>query len=71
MSRHRWGEPNRLQFKTERACLHCDLVKVTRHEPGILPWIEWWRDGERIVSAATPPCGARIEATAPTAGAAA
>jgi hypothetical protein len=54
-SRHQWGDPNRFLYKTERVCLRCDLVKVTRHEPAST-WIEWWRDGERINAARTPGC---------------
>jgi hypothetical protein len=55
--KHRWGEPARHRTKTERVCLHCGLVKVTRHEPGRRPWLEWWRGLDKIVSDATPPCG--------------
>lgn len=60
MTRHRWSEPARLPqsalgSKTERYCLRCGLIKVTRHvddsgrERGVrdaqgrLVWIEWHR----------------------------
>lgn len=55
-TRHRWGEPDRLQFKTERECTRCGLVKVTRHEPGVLPWVEFWRACERVPGDGMPPC---------------
>lgn len=46
--RHKWSEPNRFPFKTERVCQRpgCGLIKVTRHEPGEHPWVEWWRAPE-------------------------
>jgi hypothetical protein len=57
--RHRWGEPIRFERKTERACIHCGIVKVTRHEPGAgFPWVEYWRGLERILLNGTPPCEA-------------
>ncbi len=43
--RHSWGEPNRLQFKTERQCLKCPIVKVTHHQsegPFERHWTEFW-----------------------------
>lgn len=55
-ARHSWGAPVRFPYKTERSCTKCDVVKVTRHEPGQIPWIEFWRDAERIETAKTPPC---------------
>ncbi len=55
-TRHRWAEPDRSNvYKTERTCIHCGLVKVTRKEPRE-HWIEFWRNGERIEADATPPC---------------
>lgn len=54
--RHRWGDASYFQYKTERACTVCNVVKVTRHEPGEHPWLEFWRDGERIPGDLTPPC---------------
>jgi hypothetical protein len=61
-TRHKWGERVPFQFKTERQCVRCELVRVTRHDdPQGQPWIEWWRDQVRIESDATPPCDARLE----------
>lgn len=64
-TRHKWprrGDEVRFQFKTERTCARCELTRVTKHDdPRGLPWIEWWRDGEQIRHAATPPCDARLE----------
>lgn len=54
--RHRWADPVRYPYKTERTCLNCDLVKVTRHEPGEHPWLEFWRNGERVICDRTPMC---------------
>ena len=54
--RHRWGEPSRFQYKTERECVVCKIVKVTRHEPGENAWLEFYRDGERIACERTPEC---------------
>ena len=55
--RHSWGEPVRFVHKTERSCVRdgCDIVKVTRHD-GDMPWIEFWRDGERLEVDKTPAC---------------
>lgn len=63
-TRHKWGEPVRFQFKTERQCTRCPLVRVTRHEPGKLAWVEWWRDGDRVHSELTPLCDASLEVMA-------
>lgn len=64
-TRHRWGERASfpLAYKTERHCTRCELVKVSRHDDPHRrwPWIEWWRDGERIETDATPPCDFRLE----------
>lgn len=58
-SRHRWGARTVFQFKTERECLRgCGIVKVTRHEPGQLPWQEFWRGLDKIECEGTPPCEA-------------
>lgn len=56
--RHKWGEPMRWRFKTERSCEHCDVVKVTRHEPGQHPWQEYFRGLDLIVTEnnRTPAC---------------
>jgi hypothetical protein len=62
--RHKWAKPDRFQFKTERQCMRCELVRVTRHDnPHGQPWIEYWRDLERVHHASTPPCDARLEQT--------
>ena len=59
-ARHSWSDPYRTQHLTERRCWACGLMRVTRHEPGILPWTEFWRDGVRIEaedgSSRTPSC---------------
>lgn len=61
-TRHKWGEPERFQFKTERQCARCELVRVTRHDdPQGRPWQEFWRDLEQISGDHTPPCDARLE----------
>lgn len=56
--KHRWGDPERTERRTERVCIRCDLMKVTRHEEII--WIEWQRDGVQIASDRTPPCDGRV-----------
>ena len=51
-SRHQWDKPQRYPHKTERVCLKCGLVKVTRHEaegPRDLHWMEYWRGGNSPV----------------------
>jgi hypothetical protein len=66
--RHRWptaGNELRQQFETIRRCLDCDIAKVTRHEPGVQPWIEWRdKNGNRIVTEKTPDCVPVIEESA-------
>lgn len=58
--RHSWGKKENFLLKTERECLRCGMVKVTRHEPGVLPWVEFYRNGEeKIVCNKTPPCPGR------------
>ena len=61
--RHSWGAAVRYAFKTERACARCPAVKVTRHEPGQLPWQEYWLcpAGEpvRVAGGRAPPCAAK------------
>lgn len=56
--RHRWGDPVRFPYKTERSYVvpGCGIVKVTRHEPGEHPWLEFYRGGERIQCDRTPEC---------------
>ena len=61
-TRHRWGERVPLPNRTNRHCQRCGLVRVTRHEPNEMPWIEWWRDDARIRSELTPPCDGRFDA---------
>ena len=56
LTRHKWSEPSRFQYKTERECLRCGLMKVTQKPTDRLAWIEFWSDGERIPSEATPAC---------------
>lgn len=60
-ARHRWGDPVRFQFKTERECERCGMVKVTRHEPFVRPWQEFFRGLDRIKCDSTPACDARNE----------
>jgi hypothetical protein len=58
-NRHRWGEPHRFPHKTERVCLKCGMVKVTRHEsegPRDIHFQEFWRDLDQIACDGTPPC---------------
>lgn len=58
--RHLWGPPYRKIDRTKRVCLNCGMVKITRHEPGVLPWIEFHHKGRRVESGGkTPECGAR------------
>ena len=66
--RHRWGEPARFPYKTERTCIAhgCGITKVTRHEPDVHPWLEFFRDGQRIVCERTPSCTGLAVATGPT-----
>lgn len=61
-TRHRWGDPVRFPHKTERQCLKCPIVKVTRHEvDGVREthWVEFWRGLDQVEGKATPPCVAR------------
>ncbi len=59
-ARHRWGEKVRFDHKTEQQCIHCETVKVGRHEwqaSGEVHWTEFWRREERIDhDGRTPPC---------------
>ncbi|MDP2410372.1 MAG: hypothetical protein Q8M26_08805 [Pseudolabrys sp.] len=54
--RHKWGEAKRFPYKTEVSCERCQIVKVTRHEPSVRPWLEFYRDGERVNCERTPVC---------------
>lgn len=59
--KHRWGEPRRFLHKTERECLHCGLVKVTRHEsdgPRDVRWTEFYRGLDQVDATGTPACAA-------------
>lgn len=58
-SRHRWGEPVRFPHKTERVCLKCGMVKVTRHEwdgGREVCWQEFWSGEDQIDADRTPAC---------------
>lgn len=58
-SRHRWGDRVVFPHKTERDCINCGLVKVSRHESeGGFDryWTEFWRGCEQVVGAGTPVC---------------
>lgn len=61
--RHSWSDPYREAYATKRRCWTCGLMKVTRHEPGLFPWVEYWRDGVRVrvdeQGRRTPPCTAQ------------
>lgn len=58
--RHSWSVPYRKSDRTERVCLNCGMVKVTRHEPDVLPWQEFHHKGRRVDNGrGTPECGAR------------
>lgn len=55
--RHSWGAPMRLRYKTERECVRCGMIKVTRHQTFENVWIEFWRNGEeKVETKGTPPC---------------
>lgn len=55
--RHEWAKPVRTAYRTERVCWTCGLVKVTRHEPGVRPWVEFERRGQVLRGmTATPKC---------------
>lgn len=60
VSRHRSAAPVRDEHQTDRTCTHCGLVRRTRHEPGVFPWIEWLMNGGRLYGKRTPPC-VRVE----------
>lgn len=60
VTHHRWANkvvisPN----KTERECVHCGLVKVSRREfegGRDIYWTEFWRGLDRIEGERTPAC---------------
>jgi hypothetical protein len=66
---HRWGERKDfpLAHKSERGCQNgCGVTKISRHEHEggrDRYWIEFWRDGEKIEGAGTPPCTGRAVAS--------
>jgi hypothetical protein len=63
-TRHRWSTAHKWPHKTERQCVRCEMVKVTRHETEAgreIHWTEFWRDLERAETQSTPPCDARLE----------
>lgn len=67
MARHQWGAPERYEHKTERICLKCGMIKVTRHEaegPRDLHWQEFWRGLDQIACEGTPPCEVQAERVA-------
>lgn len=57
--RHSWGEKRVYLYKNEVDCIVCGITKATIAEPAGA-WsrhrTEFWRDGEQINCAATPPC---------------
>lgn len=57
--RHSWGFAYRFQHKTERQCLNCRIVKVTRHEATC--WTEYWRGLDQIECSGTPACEIVLE----------
>lgn len=58
-SRHKWSDPVRYPYKTERTCLNgCGIVRVTQHPDMMTAWREFYRDGERIEGEGTPGCDA-------------
>lgn len=53
--RHSWGLAHRFPHKTERQCLQCRIVKVTRHENDCC-WTEFWCGLDQVEGKATPAC---------------
>jgi hypothetical protein len=61
-TRHKWGERQPLQYRTERHCLRCGMVRATIHQSiHEQPWDEWWLDGAQIKSEQRPPCNGRYD----------
>lgn len=59
MKRHRWDEKQIFPHKTERQCLNCPIVKVSRHESEggrDVYWTEFWSGLDRIEGEGTPAC---------------
>jgi hypothetical protein len=67
MTRHSWGEPNRMAKKTERECKNgCGIIKVTLHpdgREGRRHSVEFYRDGDQIECKGTPACTGPAKAT--------
>ena len=56
---HRWGDRVVFPHKTERDCVNCGLVKVTRHETEggrDIYWTEYWRNEEKLSVDRVPVC---------------
>lgn len=53
--RHSWGLARRFLRKTERQCLQCRIVKVTRHENDCC-WTEFYSGLDKIECERTPAC---------------
>jgi hypothetical protein len=64
-TRHRWAQRQQISpHKSERQCMRCETVMVSRHESEAgrsVHWKEFWRDQIRIRCEATPACDARLE----------
>ena len=63
MSRHSWNAPSRpSELRTERVCIRCRIVRVTRHDrgPSAIPWVEYYEPGGPLVDGGvlwrTPAC---------------
>ncbi len=56
--KHSWSQPSRPnEHETHRACEHCGIIKVTRHEPGSFSWTEFLSDtGCKLYTTRTPEC---------------
>jgi hypothetical protein len=55
--RHLWSPAYRKPLRTDRVCFKCEIVRVTRHEPGVLPWVEFEVKGVRVdTKGRTPEC---------------
>lgn len=57
--RHQWADKVVFPNKSERECLFCGLVKVSRREfegGRDVYWTEFWRGHDRIECAGTPAC---------------
>lgn len=68
-TRHKWAAKIEVSpHKSERQCIRCEMVKVSRHESEggrEIHWQEFWRDLDQVdCSDGTPPCDARLEVAA-------